>query len=113
MHFTSPLPCEVQSNIKTQCLCLMLWTPLSSSVIGIESMPIRLKFSYLLLSLSMHSQSLGSEVILCTPFPRTTRFINRVPIRTPLSISSYPNRRYNEDPEERMTISTRCSDAEK
>ena len=47
--------------------------------------------------------SLGSEEILCTPFPRTTRFINRVPIRTPLSISSYPNRRYDEDHEERMT----------
>src|SRR3954466_5851897 len=28
--------------------------------------------------------SLGSEVLLCTPFPRTTRFINRVPIRPPL-----------------------------
>ena len=47
--------------------------------------------------------SLGSEVIHCTPFPRTTRFINRVPIRPPLSISSSPNRRYDEDPEERIT----------
>src|SRR3954471_21184018 len=47
--------------------------------------------------------SLGSEVILCTPFPRTTPFINRVPIRPPLSISSYPNRRYDEYPDERMT----------
>src|SRR4051812_34724031 len=27
--------------------------------------------------------SLGSEVLLRTPFPRTTRFINRVPIRPP------------------------------
>src|SRR4051812_35217798 len=47
--------------------------------------------------------SLGSEVLLGAPFPRTTRFINRVPIRPPLSISSYPNRRYDENPDERMT----------
>ena len=47
--------------------------------------------------------SLGSEVLLCVPFPRTTRFINLVPIQRPLSISSYPTRRYDEYPDERMT----------
>src|SRR4051812_20852840 len=81
----------------------MLWPPLSSSVIGIECMPIRFKFLIPSFSLSRHSPEfmLGSDTLY--PISSDNSIHNRVPTRPPLGISSYPNRRYDEDPDGRMT----------
>ena len=66
-------------------------------------MLIRLKLLNPRLFLSMYSSELNSEDTLYLLFIEQPWLINQVPFRPPLSFPSYPIRKYNEDPNERIT----------